>query len=129
MPRIPVIGVWRNDDGTCSFTQFFTEGKDRNETEQNYIERSIESVRTDKTNNFKDKLFFLIPEAEYRAMIDASPQKSKRALRIDDKGVLSFDANYVPEEVTRRALKESARTKLLGMNLTADEVKVILREK
>lgn len=127
MPRLPLIGIWKNPDGSCQITQFFSEGQRKKESIDDYINRSVEFLKNDKSQNLKDLKFFKIQESIYLSVLSQAPNRSKRSLTIDDNGVLSFNPNFIPAEVIKRNIKQSIRNKLKSsQSLTDDEIDILI---
>lgn len=106
-----------NPDGTFSTWTFFKQGMLKNETEDQYIERELNSkILNDKNKDFPR---FFKTKQEFKTAELNHPKKTKRGLKCTSDGVLINDLAYKTPEEIRAEKKVALKNKL---KLTDDEM-------
>src|SRR3990167_6161414 len=106
--------IWKEPSGKLRFTSFFAEGMKKNETEDEFITRSIAKMEEDRPV-YKTYQRFFSTKSEIKSFLNLSPIKDMGKLRIHPNGELYFDESIISDKDKREALRTSIRSKLLTL--------------
>lgn len=112
--------VWRKPDGSFLVTTLCDSGQRKGEVDEDYILRTISSLRlTDE--------YFVIDKSEFTQLLSGIPDADKRKVRCGSDGKLYYDATIKTQRQSDLEKAISIKTKLNSIGFSDDEIKLIAR--
>ena len=118
--------LWVSPSGGVSMTIIIKRYQRKGETEDQYIQRIIETFKLKSDWNPQNK-YFIKTKDEIKEVIKQSTKGHLDRLKVDVNGKLSIDESIVREQDTQIQLRQSAKSKLIsGKSLTQQEADSII---